>query len=54
MPIKKYKPTSAGRRGMTCLTFEELTQGNKPERSLLAGAKRTGGRNTCGQLSIDS
>ena len=51
MPIKKYKPTSAGRRGMTCLTFEELTQGNKPERSLLAGAKRTGGRNNQGVIT---
>lgn len=51
MPIKKYKPTSAGRRGMTCLTFEELTQGNKPEKSLLAGAKRTGGRNNTGMIT---
>ena len=33
MPIKAYKPTSPGRRGMTVSTFEEITQGT-PEKSL--------------------
>ena len=35
MAIKKYKPTSNGRRGMTVSTFEEITT-SKPEKSLLA------------------
>jgi large subunit ribosomal protein L2 len=34
MPVKKYKPTSPGRRFMSVSTFEEVTRG-KPERSLV-------------------
>ena len=34
MPIKKYKPTTPGRRGMTSLSYEEITT-DKPEKSLL-------------------
>ncbi len=33
MPVKVYKPTSAGRRDMTGHSFEEITQ-SKPERSV--------------------
>ena len=33
MAIKKYKPTTPGRRGMTAYTFEEVTK-SKPEKSL--------------------
>ena len=33
MAIKKYKPTTPGRRGMTGLTFDEVTK-SKPEKSL--------------------
>ena len=36
MAIKKYKPTTNGRRGMSTLANEELTQGNSPVKSLLA------------------
>ncbi len=50
MGIKKYKPTSPGRRGMTVSTFEEITT-NKPEKSLLEPLKRTGGRNNQGRLT---
>lgn len=50
MPIKKYKPTTAGRRGMTTLTFEEITT-NKPEKSLLAPKKSKGGRNNLGRIT---
>ena len=32
MAIRKYKPTTPGRRGMTSLTYEEITT-NKPEKS---------------------
>ncbi len=51
MGIKKYKPTSPGRRGMTVSTFEELTA-STPERSLLEPLKKTGGRNNQGRMTL--
>lgn len=51
MPVKKYKPTSPGRRGMTGLTFEEITK-SKPERSLLVSKKKSAGRNTHGRVTV--
>lgn len=51
MAIKKYKPTSNGRRGMTTLANEELTKNVKPERSLLAPLSKTGGRNNLGRIT---
>jgi len=51
MPIKKYKPTSPGRRQMTVLTFEELTT-DKPERSLLEPNRKKAGRNNMGRISV--
>ncbi|MDR3271507.1 MAG: 50S ribosomal protein L2 [Peptococcaceae bacterium] len=51
MPIKKYKPTSPGRRQMTVLTFDDLSQ-VAPERSLLKPLRRKGGRNNEGHLSV--
>jgi large subunit ribosomal protein L2 len=50
MGIKKYKPTSPGRRGGSVLDYEELTRG-KPEKSLLRPLKRTGGRNNYGRMT---
>lgn len=50
MPIKIYKPTSPGRRGMTVSTFEEITT-TKPEKSLLAPLKRKSGRNNQGRIT---
>ena len=50
MPIRKYKPTTPGRRGMTSLTYEEITT-NKPEKSLLAPLKCKGGRNNNGRIT---
>ncbi len=50
MPIKKYKPTTPGRRGMSSLTFEEITT-SKPEKSLLAAKKSKGGRNNTGRIT---
>jgi large subunit ribosomal protein L2 len=52
MPLKQYKPTSPGRRGMSVSTFEELTKGKKPERSLLEPLKKSGGRNNVGRLTV--
>ncbi|MDE5757953.1 MAG: 50S ribosomal protein L2, partial [Allobaculum sp.] len=50
MPIKKYKPTTPGRRGMSGLTFEEITK-KTPERSLTAPLKSHGGRNNTGRIT---
>ena len=50
MPIKKYKPTTPGRRGMTTLTKEEITK-YTPEKSLLAPQSKNGGRNNNGRIT---
>ncbi|MCX4364982.1 MAG: 50S ribosomal protein L2 [Bacilli bacterium] len=51
MGIKKYKPTTNGRRGMSTLTNEEITT-NKPEKSLLKTINKTGGRNNQGRMTV--
>jgi large subunit ribosomal protein L2 len=51
MPVKTYKPTSPGRRGMTGLTFEEVTY-TKPERSLVRPLRKRGGRNAYGRITV--
>jgi large subunit ribosomal protein L2 len=51
MPIKSYKPTSPGRRGMTVSTFEEVTQ-TTPEKSLLRPLKKSAGRNFRGKITV--
>ena len=50
MAIRKYKPTTPGRRGMTTLTFEEITK-TTPERSLTVAKNKTGGRNNTGRIT---
>jgi ribosomal protein L2 len=50
MGIKKFKPTSAGRRHMTASTFEEVTA-STPEKSLLAPLSKSGGRNNTGRIT---
>ena len=50
MAIKKYKPTTPGRRGMTSLVFDDITT-NKPERSLLQSLGKEGGRNNNGRIT---
>ncbi len=52
MAIRKYKPTTNGRRGMSTLVNEEITQGNKPQRSLLSSGSKTGGRNNQGKMTV--
>jgi len=49
--IKIYKKTSAGRRNMSGLTFEEITK-TKPEKSLTKGSKKMAGRNNQGKLTV--
>ncbi len=51
MGIRKYKPTSAGRRDATVSDFAELTRGAKPEKSLLRPLTKTGGRNNQGKIT---
>ena len=51
MAIKKYKPTSPGRRGMTVSMFEEITSAT-PEKSLLEPLKKNAGRNFQGKITV--
>jgi len=51
MPVKVYKPTSPGRRGMSVSTFEEITR-IQPEKSLLAPMKQKSGRNNQGRITV--
>lgn len=51
MGIKKYKPTSPGRRFVTVTSFEEITT-QEPEKSLLEPLKRKAGRNVRGKITV--
>ena len=51
MGIRKYKPTTNGRRGMSTLTNSELIT-STPEKSLLVTVKKTGGRNNQGKMTV--
>ncbi len=51
MPVKTYKPTSPGRRGMTGYDFEEITK-TEPEKSLLAPLHKKAGRNVRGKITV--
>src|SRR6188472_2853035 len=50
MALKKFKPTSPGRRFMSVSSFEEVTK-TTPEKSLTAPIKKTGGRNVNGRIT---
>lgn len=51
MAIKKYKPTSAGLRSMSVLSYAEITK-KAPEKSLTAPLKKSGGRNNQGRTTL--
>src|SRR5512136_90737 len=51
MGIRKYKPTSPGRRGMSGDTFEDVTK-DTPERSLIVELRKSGGRNAQGRITV--
>ena len=51
MPVKKLKPTSPGRRHMVVSTYSEVTKG-KPEKSLTASLRKSGGRNHTGRITM--
>jgi len=50
MPLKKYKPTSPGRRFMAISGFDEVTR-SEPEKSLVEPLKKAGGRNNRGRVT---
>lgn len=51
MAIKKFRPTSNGRRNMSTSDFAEITT-DQPEKSLLSPVYRRGGRNNQGKLTV--
>jgi large subunit ribosomal protein L2 len=51
MGIRKYNPTTPGRRGATVSDFAELTPGAKPVKSLMLPKRRKGGRNNQGVIT---
>jgi len=51
MAIKKFKPTSEGRRFMTISDFAEITT-NEPEKSLVVALSKKGGRNNRGRITV--
>ncbi len=50
MPIKSFKPVTPTLRFKTVSTFEEVTK-DRPERSLIITAKKSGGRNNLGRIT---
>ncbi|MBM4290026.1 MAG: 50S ribosomal protein L2 [Deltaproteobacteria bacterium] len=51
MAMKKFKPTSAGRRGMTVSDFEEITT-DKPFKGLTTALRKRAGRNVHGHITV--
>ena len=52
MAVKKFNPLTPGQRFRVAVSRDELTKGAKPERSLLASASSTGGRNSDGHRTM--
>ena len=50
MAIRKYKPTTPGRRASSVSEFDEITR-STPEKSLLRPLSKTGGRNNYGRIT---
>ena len=51
MGIRRYNPTTPGRRGASVSDFAELTPGAEPEKSLMVPRRRKGGRNNQGRIT---
>ncbi len=51
MAVKKIKPVTPGQRHKIANTFEEITS-SKPEKSLLSGKTKSGGRNNQGRMTM--
>ena len=52
MAIKKYKPTSPGRRHMSVINYKEVLTTDKPYKPLTKGRKRAKGRSSSGRISV--
>ena len=52
MGVKVYKPVTPSLRNMTGYTFEEITKGKQPERSLLVSRSSQAGRNLYGKVTV--
>lgn len=50
--MKKIKPTTAGQRGQTFVSYKGVLSKVKPNKKLLKGAKKTGGRNNQGRITV--
>ena len=50
MAIRKYKPTTPGRRGSSVSTFDQITR-TEPEKSLVRPLSKSGGRNGHGRIT---
>src|SRR5207247_10101582 len=50
MPVRKYKPTTPGRRGASVSGFDEITR-DRPEKSLVAKGRQRAGRNNKGRIT---
>ena len=50
MPVKPYRPTSPGRRGMTAIVGEKLSS-ERPEKKLTQKQSQSGGRNNHGRIT---
>ena len=53
MELRKFRPITPGQRHKVAVTFDEITT-SKPEKSLLAKKKRSGGRNDTGKMTIEN
>ncbi len=51
MGVRKFKPTTPGQRFKMISDFEEITT-STPEKSLLVGKRKTGGRNKGGKMTV--
>jgi len=49
--IKKFKPTTPGRRGMSVIAYKDKLTASKPHKALSGGFKRSNGRNNAGRIT---
>lgn len=52
MAIKKYKPYTPSRRGMSSVDYKTVLSGDQPEKKLLRPKKKSGGRNSSGRTTV--
>ena len=52
MAVRKFKPSTPGQRHKIIGTFDTITS-SVPEKSLVFGTRKTGGRNNVGRESIE-